>query len=172
MVKVTMNIFFLHMNPKICATFHVDKHVVKMCLETLQILCSVYLLTESEYKPPYKLTHKNHPCNVWARESIDNFKWLVQLGIELCKEYTHRYQKNHKCEQYIVDMAKKENYPNLPNKGFTPPAQAMPQQYKDKNPVVAYRHYYFFEKHSLLKWKKRDIPKFIVEYKKMFEDDT
>ena len=63
---------------------------------------------------PYKLTHKNHPCSVWARTSLDNFKWLGELGLELCKEYTYRYDKVHKCE-YYKNMLKEENYPNIPS---------------------------------------------------------
>jgi len=164
-----MNIFFLHLNPRICAQYHLDKHVVKMCLEHTQILCSVYLLTESKYKPPYKLTHKNHPCNVWARTSLNNFKWLIEMSIELCKEYTYRYGKVHKCEQYILDMAKEENYPNIPSIGFTPPAQAMPDMYKGSDAVESYRQYYFFDKHYILSWKKRCEPEWVDEIRKMFE---
>lgn len=162
-----MNIFYLHAIARICAQMHVDKHVVKMILETCQMLSTTHHVTKSEYTPPYKETHKNHPCTIWVRSSVDNYKWLTELGLELCKEYTFRYGKTHKCEAYIKDMAK--NTPPLPNKGFTPPAQAMPDMYKCEDPVDAYRHYYFFEKHSLLVWKKRYVPKWIIEIKNLFE---
>lgn len=162
-----MNIFFLHWNTRICAIMHVDKHVVKMILESCQILCSVHLLTDSKYTPPYKLTHKNHPCNIWARASLDNYKWLVSLGLELCKEYTYRYGKTHKCEAYIKDMEK--NLPNIPSLGITDPAQAMPVEYKSKNPIESYRAYYFFEKNDLHSWKKRDVPDWITESRSFFE---
>ena len=41
-----MNIFFLDENPTLSAQYHVDKHVVKMILETAQLLCSVHHVTE------------------------------------------------------------------------------------------------------------------------------
>ena len=157
-----MNIFFLHLLPLICAQMHVDKHVVKMILETAQLLCSAHHMTDSEYTPPYKLTHKNHPCAVWTRTSLNNYKWLCKLGIELCKEYTFRYGKTHKCEAYIRDLT--ANIPPIPRLGFTPPAQAMPEEYKNPDDVVdAYRQYYFFEKFPLHSWSKRSTPEWVSE---------
>lgn len=172
-----MNIFFLHFVPLICAQMHVDKHVVKMILETTQLLCSAHHMCGNNYTPtyvpPYKLTHKNHPCAKWTRESIDNYKWLCELGIELCNEYTYRYGKVHKCQPYIQDLAK--HIPNIPDIGFTLPAQAMPVEHKDENPVAAYRSYYFFNKSNLLSWKGkiagRDPPEWITEMKSLFEDN-
>lgn len=162
-----MNIFFLHWIPSICAVMHVDKHVVKMILETTQMLCAVHHMVKSSYTPPYKLTHKNHPCTVWVRSSRKNYKWLCKLGLELCKEYTHRYGKKHKCQEYIEGLAK--NIPkNLPRLGLTPPALAMPDEYKGNDPVESYRAYYYFEKFDLHAWKKRDVPDWIIETRKMF----
>ena len=155
------------MIPRICAIMHVDKHVIKMVLETCQILCTVHHLTKSDYIPPYKITHKNHPCIIWTLSSRENYKWLTKLGIELCKEYTYRYGKIHKCQNYIKDMSK--NIPDIPRLGFTPPAQAMPEIYKSNNTVESYRAYYFFEKMELHSWKKREIPEWINETIKKFE---
>lgn len=165
-----MNIFFLDWDPIICAQMHVDKHVVKMILETCQILCAVHHLIESSYEQPYKLTHKNHPCTVWARESLANYKWLTKLGQELCKEYTYRYDKVHKCEQYIKEMSKEKNFPYITNTEFTPPAQAMPKMYKSDDVIESYRQYYFFEKHSLLSWKKREEPEWVTEIRELFTE--
>lgn len=162
-----MNIFYLHRIARICAKMHLDRHVVKMILETCQLLCTTHHVTESEYIPPYKPTHKNHPCTIWVRESIDNYKWLVEFGLELSKEYTYRYGKTHKCEAYIRELGK--NIPNLPNIGFTKPAQAMPDIYKCDDSIKAYRQYYFFEKYDLHSWKKRDVPKWIKKIHNMFE---
>lgn len=170
-----MNIFFLHLLPRICAQMHVDKHVVKMPLETCQMLCTVWLVTDPEntiYKPAYKMAHKNHPCTIWARTSTENYKWLCQLGIELCKEYTFRYNKEHACEKYIREMYLYT--PKLPIKEFTPPAQAMPDIYKDKDPIVAYKHYYFFEKERMLSWsgkiRSRAPPQWIGDFYIIFDD--
>jgi hypothetical protein len=168
-----MNIFFLHLIPSICAMMHADKHVIKMILESTQLLCSVHhIINSSLYKPPYKLTHKNHPCSIWTRASKQNYIWLCQLSKELCKEYTFRYGKIHKCEQYIDELT--ENIPLLPDIPFSTPAQAMPAVYKDSDDVVeAYRQYYFFEKIHIHSWKGkiagRDTPQWITDIHELFE---
>ena len=157
-----MNIFFLHLSPRKCARMHTDKHVIKMILESVQLLSSAHHMTKSCFIPPYKLTHKNHPCSVWVRESKENYKWLVELTKELCKEYTHRYGKIHKSQQYLREL--QDNIPNVEKNEFTSPAQAMPVEYKDSNnPVDAYRAYYFFEKHHLHSWKNRKTPRWVIE---------
>jgi hypothetical protein len=162
-----MNIFFLHWDPRISATMYVDKHVLKILIEIVQMLSCAHHMTESKYTPPYKMTHKNHPCTIWTRSSQSNYKYLVKLGKALCKEYNHRYGKIHKCKAYIKELG--NNIPPIPDIGFTPPAQAMPDIYKSDDAVESYRAYYFFEKMNLHSWKKRDIPEWITETKKMFE---
>ena len=163
-----MNIFFLHWDPRVCAIMHVDRHVVKMILESCQLLCTAHHVTESTYIPPYKSTHKNHPCSKWVRESISNYKYLVILAEELCKEYTYRYNKTHKCEAYIKELGK--NIPPITNINFTQPAQAMPDIYKSENVINSYRCYYLFEKTKLHNWKKRTVPYWIEEIKKPSDD--
>lgn len=161
-----MNIFFLHWDPRICAMMHVNAHVIKMILESCQILCAAHHVTESTYVPPYKLTHKNHPSTIWARTSTKNYKWLCNLALELCKEYTYRYGKTHKCEDYLKEL--KQNIPPIPRLGLTTPALAMPDMYKSKDPIESYRAYYFFEKSGLHVWKKRDVPDWMTETKLLF----
>jgi hypothetical protein len=87
-----MNIFVLSLNPRIAAELHCDKHVVKMILETAQLLYSVHWLINPDVLPDnaYKKTHVNHPCAVWARDNAENYRWLCALGYYLCKEYTFR----------------------------------------------------------------------------------
>jgi len=76
--------------------------------------------------------------------------------LELCYEYTHRYGKRHKTQD-VIDWCI-ENKPNLPDKGFTEPAKAMPEEYKVKSVVESYRNYYRGEKASFSKWKNRPTP--------------
>ena len=173
-VNETMNIFFLHLDPKICAMMHFDKHVIKMILETTLMLCSVWHMFDPEHKmytPCYKLTHKNHPSCIWTRESRANYIWLCKLGLELCKEYTYRYGKVHKCQSYIEELS--ANVPPLKEKEWTPPRLAMPDDYKGDDCVESYRQYVFFEKTHLHSWKGkiagRDPPTWFVEFHKMFE---
>ena len=163
-----MNIFFLHLDPKTCAQMHVNKHVVKMILESTQLLCTAHHLSPNKmgYKPPYKLTHKNHPSALWTRESVSNYKWLCKLGKELCIEYKYRYNKEHKSEKYIDELM--NNVPDIEDIGFTQPRQAMPDMYKDLNDSLeAYRQYYFFEKTDLHEWKNREKPYWIVDMENM-----
>ena len=77
-----MNIFFLDENPQLNAQYHCDKHVVKMILETAQLLCSVHHMCD-EVDVPYKLAHKNNPCSIWCRKSLTNYLALCELGLEL-----------------------------------------------------------------------------------------
>ena len=165
-----MNIFFLSLIPSTCAQMHVDKHVIKMILETTQLLCSAHYMVKSEYIPCYKLTHKNHPSAIWTRKSKGNYEWLCKLGQELCKEYTYRYGKIHKCQLYIEELS--NNVPNLPDLGFTKPALAMPEMYKDDNVIDAYQTYYFFGKERMLSWKGkiagRQTPEWITEMHNLF----
>jgi hypothetical protein len=149
-----VNIFILDHDVKRCAQAHNDKHVVKMILETAQLLSTVHWQTGGQ--APYKQTHVNHPCSVWARESLANYMWLCELGLELCKEYTHRYGKVHKSEEIIRYLT--EYLPPLSNKGMTPFAQAMPNECKANDAVTAYRKYYIQEKGGMAKWSKRERP--------------
>ena len=150
-----MNIFVLDKDPKICAVYHNDKHVVKMILETAQLLCGVHWVNGGE--APYKLSHKNHPSAIWARECVENYIWLCDLGLELCNEYTYRYGKRHK-SQDIIEWCLL-NVPNIPEKGdITPFALAMPDECKVGDAVASYRVYYMVEKRGFAVWKNRETP--------------
>ena len=152
-----MNIFVLDEDVEKCAEYHCDKHVIKMILESAQMMSAVVRL--NGHDTGYKLTHKNHPCTIWARKSLSNYIWLKSLISLLNSEYRYRYDKsvNHKS----FDMAMSLPMPDLPVIGLTPFAQAMPEQYRNKNAVKAYRDYYINEKSSFLTWTKRKTPKWI-----------
>lgn len=161
-----MNIFFLDWRPKVAAEYHCDKHVVKMIIESAQLLYSAHWMTDGSklHDTAYKLAHKNHPCSIWVRQSISNYYWLCSLGIWLCKEYQYRYglHKTHKTESHIIWLF--NNPPNLPDIGLTPPAQAMPDEFKTENPIRAYRKFYIGSKlkeRGIVKYSKRDPPDFI-----------
>ena len=152
-----MNIFFLDEDPTMSAQYHVDKHVVKMILETAQLLCGVHHATAPDNTyVPYKLSHKNHPCSIWARTSLSNYLYLCELGLELCKEYTYRYGKRHKSQDVIEWCL--INKPNVPDVEFTEPAKAMPEEYKVGDVVQSYRNYYMGAKSGFATWKNRQKP--------------
>jgi len=144
-----MNIFVLDKNPTIAAQHHCDKHVVKMILETAQIMSAV--AHKQGYTAPYRLTHKNHPCTLWAGENASNWEWLAQLGFALGREYQARYGKIHKSVAVIQWCY--DNVKSLPTGSRTPFAQAMPDEYRHSDPVRAYRAYYKGEKAYMATWK-------------------
>lgn len=95
-----MNIFVSSFDPEESAKALDDKRLIRMILETSQIL-STNVALSGDTRNPYKPTHKNHPCTIWARTSHDNYLWLCGHLTHLCSEYTNRFGKIHKCEQYI-----------------------------------------------------------------------
>jgi len=143
-----MNIFVLSSNPVEAAQMQCDKHVVKMCLETAQMLSTIV-------GGPYKPTHANHPCTLWAASSKGNFLWLKEHGLALCAEYTYRYSKIHKSEAVIQNADVPDTISHI---DFVLEfVQCMPPEYKQEDAVAAYRAYYHSKAH-FAKWTKRPIP--------------
>lgn len=153
-----MNIFVLDLDREKCARYHVDKHVVKMITEYNQILSSAYYYTFDIPEGIYKLAYRNHRCCRWVRESAMNWRWLYGLNAALCREYTYRYGKVHAGE-YI--LRKMPPFIDLPEKGLTPFALAMPDDCKNVDAVTAYRAYYNNYKRELFHWKGREVPPWI-----------
>ena len=149
-----MNIFILDKDIKKCAEYHCDKHVVKMILESAQILSTVIRINGIDFG--YKPTHLNHPCILWAGDSLSNWKWLRKLARALNQEYKYRYEKkdNHKSFNLIQSMP----VPQIKDIGLTSFKLVMPEKYWNINPVTAYRNYYTGEKTSILNWTKRTPP--------------
>lgn len=139
-----INIFVLDYNPVLAAQYQADKHVIKQTLETAQILSTIA-------GGPYKPTHANHPCTLWAKANRTNFNWLVMHGLSLCEEYTRRYAKRHKCQSVIDSLANRSlDFPV----GISEFVQCMPDQYRDSDPVRAYRKYYH-SKAEFATWKTK-----------------
>lgn len=155
-----MNIFFLDFDVKKCAQYHCDKHAIKMILETAQLLCGVHHMINVGYDIPYKLSHKNHPCSIWSRESLSNYLYLCELGLALCEEYTYRYGKRHKSQDVIEWCL--INKPNIKDIGFTTPPKAMPDEYKVDDVVESYRNYYIGAKYKFAVWKNRKTPDWFI----------
>ena len=141
-----MQIFVVDVNPRLAAQYLCDKHVIKQCLESTQILSTIC-------GGPYKPTHQNHPCVKWAASCITNYNWLLRHAKALCNEYTHRYGKIHKCQRVIEQLAP----PQLPM-GISEFVQCMPPEYQDKDPVQAYRKYYRGAKSVFARWTNREEP--------------
>lgn len=176
-----MNIFYLDKTPEKAAQYHNDKHVVKMILETAQLLStahrvlngklckmktktgrwkSYYNLHDHHNSILYSATHVNHPSAIWARQSLWNYVWLADLLNELCAEYTYRYGKVHKVEASGLLNTLLINIPKgIPDVPFTEPTPAMPDDCKVPNDSIAsYRKYYMTNKSHLAHWKNRNVP--------------
>ncbi|WP_461535374.1 pyrimidine dimer DNA glycosylase/endonuclease V [Spongorhabdus nitratireducens] len=153
-----MNIFILDTNINTCARYHCDQHVVKMILESVQLLCTA--LNKKGFETPYKSTHMKHPCVLWVEESYDNFLWLRKLTLALNKEYLYRFNKaeDHKSIAVLDKIA----HCKFESKGLTPFPQAMPDQYKVKDdPVEAYRRFYRGDKMHFARWTRRKPPRWL-----------
>lgn len=146
-----MNIFVVDTDPIVAAKSLCDQHVVKMILESAQLLCSPF------DKAPYKRTHYNHPCAKWVRRSQDNYSWLLQHAVALCAEYSYRYGKVHKSYEVIQWCADHRYELPIPIDGLTPFANAVADEFKHLRITEAYRQYYIKYK-TFAKWTKRNPP--------------
>jgi len=157
-----MNIFVLHEDPTVAADMMCDKHVPKMIVESAQMMASglrangatdnhfhlfkVYTKSGTTYKGGYQ----HHPCTVWAGETQENWWWLAQHAMALCEQYYKRFGKTHACTEPIYNMIGMQRV--IPSSNLTPFAQAMPEAYKNRNAVKAYRAYYHSKQFA--KWEK------------------
>ena len=115
-----MNIFVPSSCPVACAEYLDDKRVVKMILETAQLLSTAHHLnnTTLDCSKIYKPTHANHPCAVWVREAVGNYRWTWLHLQALCNEYTNRYKRIHKTELDMLNIL--HTAPDIPDTGATP----------------------------------------------------
>jgi hypothetical protein len=178
-----VNIFYVDHDPIIAAQSLVDKHVVKMIVESAQLLSTAHryldgrevegksktgrkarrwILDDAREPIVYSATHINHPSAAWCRESVENYNWLVEHFFALGSEYTHRYGKVHKC--FTTDLSYMLQSPphSLKEYDWTEMPSAMAEQYIiSSDPIVNYRNYYKLGKANLHKWKNRQPPEWI-----------
>ena len=183
-----MNIFYTDSDPVKAAQSLVDRHVIKMILETCQLLCTahrvldgteitqkvyvngsfparyrkkkVWMLNDHRESQLYSATHVNHPSAVWVRKSNNNYNWLYAHLLALLEEYTHRYGKRHKCADLVgVLMSPPQN---IQVTHFTQPTPAMDAKYIiSESSVINYRNYYKLGKQHLHRWTRRNPPEWI-----------
>lgn len=146
-----MNIFVLDTDPERAARALCDKHIVKMAVETAQLLSTVLRSYGADDADLYRPTHRSHPCTLWAAASRANYQWLTNHGLAICDEYSRRYDKTHASLRVI----RKADWMAvvIPEGQLTPFAQAMPDEFRRDDAVEAYRAYYRGAKASIAKWK-------------------
>jgi len=145
-----MNIFYLDKCATKAAQAQCDKHVVKMVLESAQLLSTAHHeLGHGHPLVPYKPTHKNHPSALWCRSGVEQYQWLGRHMLALGAEYQQRFNREHltiaKCRHLAYSLPA-----GIPMGQWTDPPQCMPDEYKTVDAVEAYRRYYRNGKRHLL----------------------
>lgn len=189
-----MNIFVVDECPIQSARMLCDQHVVKMVTESIQMLSTChrvldgkmemapsvsgkrqvprYRLDDGRDKILYHAVHFKHPCNIWIRENIVHYDWLLAHTITLNEEYTNRYNRIHACNSmlvYLIAVGAPKNIPTYhnPDNPLTVTnikfVQAMPDEYKDKDTVKAYRNFYIGSKSKFARWKYTTPPKWYTD---------
>jgi len=133
-----MNIFSTYNSPEKSAIALDNKRVVKMVLESAQMLSTAIYFYKG--KAPYKPNHINHPCTIWVRNNKQNYQWLFEHYVYLFQEYTYRYKKNHKCAELYKIL--KDGVKYVPDGKLTTFADccALPEKYNFiKNITDRYR---------------------------------
>ena len=153
-ITFIMNIFVTDVSPIKSAMVLPDKHIVKMPLETCQMLSIVcsdkwghgFGTIPRADGQPYKTTagaFRNHPCTVWANSFVMNWQWLLHHGLALCDEYKARYDKTHTC--YNSLLAAKEILPTGDPTGrsgtHTPFVRAMYEEFKYDDTIDTFTAY-------------------------------
>jgi len=160
-----LNVFYLNRDPVIAAQMSCNKHVVKMILESAQLLSTAHRVLDgddyADLAGMYKLTHKNHPTNIWVRESDKHYDWVYSHMIGLMQEYTYRYDKHHATER--LEFALSNCPDNIPVGDYRDPPQCMPDNCKGDDTVLAYQTYYIVEKSGFAQWKRRRQPEWFNE---------
>lgn len=183
-----MNIFILDKDPTIAAQMQCDKHVVKMIVESAQMLSTAHRMLDGKLikKPSksgkrmvnyyclyegaddleaellyYKAVHHGHPCTIWTQQSSGNYDWHWTHFYALCKEYTYRYGKTHETESKLLWPLQSKPR-NIPEGDVTPFELAMksnPECFFWNDPVRSYRAYYHTKQERFnMVWTKRPEP--------------
>jgi hypothetical protein len=167
-----VNIFVLDRDPRRAARYHCDRHVVKMVLESAQLLSTGLWIVDAaralslqQRGQLYRPTHRRHPCTLWAAESLANYRWLTRLAGALVEEYHYRYGERTHASELVIDCCRRFAFSRAAgrlqhwaSRQRTPFPLAMPDKYRCADPVEAYRRYYLGDKALICTWTRRRIP--------------
>lgn len=148
-----MNIFALDTDPALAAQAHCDRHVVKMILESAQLLSTALARHAPDQHArlqaaglAYRVTHAGHPCTLWTAQTRSNFLWLCDLADGLLAEHAVRYAPKTPHRSTAVLAALRGSFKHVPAGELTSHAQAMPEELRGPDHVAAYRAYYARDK--------------------------
>ena len=137
--------------------------VVKMTLESCQLLCTGLNILYGEKVSPYRTTHANHPSTLWVRESSDNFERLIEHTMALLDEYSERFNKIHKCSNVLDTIVSLYNPNMFPQKKETSLPLCMPDEFTESCTVESYRRFYASKPN--IRYPKEKIPTWFVKYR-------
>lgn len=150
-----MNIFATSQCPIQCAQEMTNVHVVKMILESAQLLSTAHFVLDG-VQVGYKPTHKNHPCAVWCRETTGNYAWLYNHFKALCREFTLRADKIHKSSEQLQALWLWPE--NICADGQTPFALCMPEEFARLGLFDQTKAYQAYLNVKFAEWRSRDKP--------------
>jgi hypothetical protein len=162
-----MQIFYLHHDPKIAAQQMCDAHILSSCKEVLQIISTVWRVTcpiiYDQYHRKDILIRPwvvaEHPVIQWTMASEESYLWVLTFFTACLEEFEFRRKKKHVYHAKLEELVRL-GVPPVP-KGFVYMSQQYQAvgQYKNDDPVVAYREFYQKEKRDFAKWRwGRDAP--------------
>lgn len=159
-----MNIFVSDEDPVLAAKNLDDRRLVKMVLETGQLLSSALYRLGCWHEHLYRPTHLNHPCTVWTSKSRGNFDWLVRHGHGLNDEYSRRFRYGigyHKSLRVIVGASETMKRCQLDVVDMTPFKNCTTVSDPDLTIVERYRQYLKLKWEAdgpLARWTKSSRP--------------
>jgi hypothetical protein len=151
------------------ATSQDNLRVVKMALESCQMLCTNLNYLYGDKVSPYRSCHLNHPSTKWARESSANFLLLVKHAQALLDEYTRRFNKIHKCQGVLDRVIELYDKSMFDKHKPTPLPLCMPDEYKSNNIVESYRK--FYAQKPKIRYPKSKIPNWFDQHRGGLEYD-
>jgi hypothetical protein len=182
-MEAKINLFVLDKDPVKAAQLQCDKHIVKMVVESAQMLSTAHRILDGveEMRPSksgkrmvkywrhrnsnlenvlYRVAHQNHPCTIWTMRSNNNYNWHYVHFVALCEEYKYRYGKTHLTDTKLREVL--STPPTNIDVGYLtqqPLAMKSNPECMFEDVVKSYRAYYQTKQDRFkMVWTKREIP--------------
>ncbi len=137
--------------------------VVKMILESCQMLCTTLNELHGEQVTPYRSTHKHHPSTKWVGQSSANFESLVVHTLAMLEEYSLRFGKTHKCLGVLEKCLDLYDPSMFPSAKPTRLPLAMPPEFQTDNIVESYRK--FYSSKPRMRYPEGKVPDWFKKYR-------
>ena len=175
-LEVNVNIFATDRDPAKSAQALDDLRLNKMILESVQMLavalaehgCPMSELPLKKDGTPFKAKGwGSHPCTVWAKYSVENYRWLVAHTHELIMEKFRRTGKLHSMNRNMPRLHSGAQY--MPLAG--PLEFANSSLFKDNRDVIqAYKETMIVKwtnDKRPPRWTNSDAPDWAPQFKRL-----